>query len=195
VEQRKEDSRVGFSGYRVLIIDDEDGVRNLVVSLLSRHGHLCETANNGLEAVDRMEMNTFDAVITDIGMSKMDGISTTKRLLRDYPNLPILVMTGFTREYCIGSAIAAGARDFIKKPFSIADFMLSFNTMMRDQEIRSKIETRRNAKGLEGKLDARIEQLRFQVKDLKVKLPYICCLTFVMRPKTRTPYRKAQYRR
>ena len=46
--------------------------------------------------------------------------------------------------------------------------------MMRDQEIRSKIETRRDAKDLESKLDARIEQLRFRLKSQKVKLPYFC---------------------
>jgi len=164
---------MGSLGYRVLVIDDEESVRNLVVCLLSRQGHLCDTASNGLEALDKMEKTTFDAVITDIGMSKMDGISTTKRLLRDYPNLPIMVMTGFTREYCIGSAIAVGARDFMKKPFSIADFILSFNTMMRDQEVRSRIEARREGKVIDlGKRrDEKIEQLRIQVGAAKEKLP------------------------
>ena len=166
---------MGTSGYRVLIVDDEEMVRNLVVSVLSKRGHICETASNGLEGLDKMEKNNFDAVITDMEMPKIDGIGLTTALLREYPDLPIMVMTGFTKEYCIGSAIAVGARDFIKKPFSIANLMLSFNTMMRDQEVRSRIEARRDGRSidLERGPHEKIEHLRNQVQNLRDKLSYV----------------------
>lgn len=76
----------------------------------------------------------FDAIITDIVMPEMDGITLTKELSKHYQNLPVMVMTGFTEDYSAETAVASGAREFITKPFSISEFLIRFDKMMRDHK-------------------------------------------------------------
>jgi FixJ family two-component response regulator len=68
----------------------------------------------------------------------------TKELLSLYPKLPIVVMIGHSKEHSTESALLAGARDFIEKPFTIDEFILRFNKMMRDQGILSQMEAKQN---------------------------------------------------
>ena len=120
--------------YKILVVDDEEPMRKLIVSLLSPKGHQCVTANNGREALDKIMETKFDALITDIVMPEMDGITLTKELSKHYQNLPVMVMTGYTEEYSAETAIASGAREFINKPFSISEFLIRFDKMMRDHK-------------------------------------------------------------
>jgi diguanylate cyclase (GGDEF)-like protein len=120
--------------YKILIVDDEEPTRKLIVSLLSPKGHQCVTANNGREALDKMMETKFDALITDIVMPEVDGITLTKELSKYYQNLPVMVITGYTEEYSAESAIASGAREFIYKPFAISEFLIRFDKMMRDHK-------------------------------------------------------------
>jgi diguanylate cyclase (GGDEF)-like protein len=117
--------------YKVLIIDDEEMIRNLLVSLFSEHGHNCETAQDGIEALEKIKKNSFDVAVIDIVMAPMDGITLTKELAKLNPNLPIMIMTGYADEHSAKLAIEAGAREFIKKPFSIDEFIIRFDKMMR----------------------------------------------------------------
>jgi len=123
---------VASSHYKVLIVDDEDSMRSLMGTILTRKGHHCETAINGLEALDKLGDATFDAVITDIVMPELDGISLTKELSKRFQRLPVMIITGYGDEYSTESAMASGAREFIKKPFSTTEFALRFDKMMRE---------------------------------------------------------------
>jgi diguanylate cyclase (GGDEF)-like protein len=120
--------------YKVLVVDDAEPMRKLITTLLSKKGHQCVTANNGLEALDKIKEAKFDALITDIVMPEMDGIALTRELSNHYQNLPVMVMTGYPEKYSAETAIASGAREFIKKPFSISEFLIRFDKMMRDHE-------------------------------------------------------------
>jgi diguanylate cyclase (GGDEF)-like protein len=120
--------------YKILVVDDEEPMRKLIVSFLSPKGHQCVTANNGREALDKFMETKCDALITDIVMPEMDGITLTKELSKHYQNLPVMVMTGYTEEYSAETAIASGAREFINKPFSISEFLIRFDKMMRDHK-------------------------------------------------------------
>jgi two-component system cell cycle response regulator len=127
-----ESSNMKPSYYKVLIVDDDESIRNLMVTLLAQKGHHCETATNGLEALDRISKTEIDAVITDIVMPKMDGISLTEELLKRYQSLPVMTVTGYAEEYSAETAMASGAREFIKKPFSNTEFIIRFDKMMRE---------------------------------------------------------------
>ena len=120
--------------YRVLIVDDEEPVRNFIVSLFSNYEHSCETAKDGIDALEKLKESSFDSAVIDIVMPVMDGIALTEELLNLHPDLPIMVMTGHADEHSAESAMAAGAREFIKKPFSIDEFILRFDKMMRDRK-------------------------------------------------------------
>ena len=125
---------MGPLNLKILIVDDEEMVRSFLVSLLSTRGHKCETARDGIEALEKIKKSSFDSAVTDVVMPLMDGITLTKELLRLCPNLPVMIMTGHADDHSAELAIAAGAREFIKKPFSIDEFILRFDKMMREHK-------------------------------------------------------------
>ena len=161
-----------FSRYKVLVVDDREALREMVVIFLSRQGHQCITAGNGIEALSKIHKNKVDAVVTDIVMSGMDGITLTKELLTIYPRLPIMVMTGYSKEHPAESAITAGARDFIGKPFSPEEFILRFNKMMSDHEILLKIETKQEEMlvHVQRESSEKVNELQREIESLKNRL-------------------------
>jgi len=119
------------SSYNVIIADDQESLRSLLVLLLSRGGHNCETAKDGIEALEKVRESSFDSAVLDIIMPRMDGITLTRELVKLYPDLPIMVMTGHAL-HSAESAISAGALEFLRKPFSTDEFLLRFDRMMRE---------------------------------------------------------------
>ena len=148
--------------YTILVVDDEEPVRNLIVTLLSRSGHSSITAVDGVDALDRMKGNKIDAVITDIKMPNMDGVALTIEILKRNPGLPILVMTAFDEEYSAGAAIAAGAREYIKKPFTPDEFFAQLQKMIKDSEtikrLRSEKGSDENVQDLVGELEETLKE-------------------------------------
>jgi len=120
--------------YTILVVDDEELIRYLVTSYLSKLGHSCFTAIDGVDALDKMKKNKIDAVITDIKMDNMNGITLINQISKKYPEIPIMVMTAFDKEYSQGTAISIGAREFIKKPFSLDEFAVRLHKMINDSE-------------------------------------------------------------
>jgi len=148
--------------YKILVVDDEELVRNLIVTLLSRSGHSSITAVDGVDALDRMKGNQIDAVITDIKMPNMDGVTLTVEILKRYPGLPILVMTAFDEEYTAGAAIAAGAREYIKKPFSPDEFFGQLQKMINDSETIKRL---RNEKLVDENVQDLMDELNTTIKE------------------------------
>jgi two-component system cell cycle response regulator CpdR len=108
---------------RVLIADDEESMRVLVARAVAMDGHDTVTAQDGAEALDILTRNdgAFDLLLTDIQMPVMDGIALALSAARDFPDLIILLMTGYAAQRERASNLDAIAHDVISKPFSIAD--------------------------------------------------------------------------
>jgi CheY-like chemotaxis protein len=108
---------------RVLIADDEDSMRTLVARAIAMDGHDIITAADGVEALDILsgKDGSFDLLLTDIQMPVMDGIALALTAARDFPELTILLMTGFADQRERASGLNAIAYDVISKPFSVAD--------------------------------------------------------------------------
>ena len=136
-----EDRRMEPSKYTILVVDDEESLRNLIVTFLSRLGHSCVTAIDGVDALDKIKGNKVDVVITDIKMPNMDGITLTSEIVTRYPDLLVMVMTAFGDEYSAGLAISTGARDFIKKPFSLDEFAIRLHKMINDSETLRRLKS------------------------------------------------------
>ena len=122
----------------VLVVDDCESIRCLLETLLSRNGHQCESAANGVEAMVKVTQSRFDVVITDIVMPKMDGITLTKKLTQNFSSLPVMVMTAQLDDDAVESAIMAGARDVIGKPFEISEFMVRLHRMLDIQNLHGE---------------------------------------------------------
>ncbi len=122
------------SSYTVLVVEDVEAIRKIIVTFLIGLGHVCVTAVDGVDALDKLKENKIDAVVADIKMPKMDGIMLTREISRQYPGIPIMIMTGFAEEYSAGDAVFAGAREFIQKPFSLDEFTIRFKKMLSDSK-------------------------------------------------------------
>src|ERR1700688_2157180 len=109
---------------RVLIADDEDSMRTLVARAIAMDGHETVTAEDGAEALEILirERGAFDLLLTDIQMPVMDGIALALTAARDFPDLTILLMTGFAAQRERAHGLNAIVHDVITKPFSLADF-------------------------------------------------------------------------
>ncbi len=118
----------------VLVVDDDDCIREVLAILLSRIGYRCHSATNGIEAIQKVRDSKFDIVITDLQMPDMDGIALTKELCQHFPDLPVMIMTGKPDDRLVESAIGAGAREVLRKPFGISELKVRIYRMLRNQE-------------------------------------------------------------
>ena len=107
---------------RVLIADDEEAMRMLVARAIAMDGHDVVVAQDGAEALEILnrEDGAFDLLLTDIKMPVMDGIALALAAARDFPELTILLMTGFADQRERAHGLDAIIHDVITKPFSVA---------------------------------------------------------------------------
>ena len=108
---------------RVLIADDEDSMRMLVARAIAMDGHTTVTAEDGAEALEILnrEQGAFDLLLTDIQMPVMDGIALALAAARDYPDLIILLMTGYADQRERASGLDALIHDILTKPFALTE--------------------------------------------------------------------------
>jgi len=108
---------------RILIAEDEEPVRALVTRALPEEGHSVVAAVDGIEALDMIqrEDGAFDLLLADIKMPGMDGIALALAVARDYPKLPILLMTGYADQRERAFGLEALITDVIAKPFALAE--------------------------------------------------------------------------
>lgn len=111
----------GGNGERILIIDDEDAVRNVLGLSLSHLGYEVDTASSGLEGLEKFKTapDGYHLVILDLLMPGLSGEETFNRLRSLDPLLPVLIVSGFSSEQVVQRVLADGANNFIQKPFSI----------------------------------------------------------------------------
>ena len=145
--------------YTILVVDDEELIRNLMVSFLSKMGYSYITATDGLDAMDKLKSNKIDAVVTDARMPNMDGIDLTMAISKEHPKLPIMISTAFGEEYSIATAICVGAREFIQKPFSFYEFAIRLRKMIHDSEVFRTKRIEQNEPGEVVNLRSELEQL------------------------------------
>ena len=126
----------GASMSRVLIVDDEDSMRLLVARAIAMDGHDITTASDGAEALEILGStdSAFDLLLTDIQMPIMDGIALALAAARDFPDLTILLMTGFADQRERASGLNAIAHDVISKPFSVADIRTAVADALASRE-------------------------------------------------------------
>ena len=107
---------------RILIAEDEEALCAMCARALTIDGHEVKTAADGSEALEVLERErgNFDLLLTDIRMPIMDGIALALAAARDFPNLTILLMTGYADQRERASGLDALIHDVITKPFALA---------------------------------------------------------------------------
>ncbi|UCD57473.1 MAG: response regulator [Candidatus Hydrogenedentota bacterium] len=104
---------------RILVIDDEQVIRELLYDALSRKGHLVDTAEDGPGGLAKARSTPYDVIFTDIRMPGMDGLDVYRHLKLISPESRVIVMTGYGLEEIIQEALDLGAFADVKKPFDI----------------------------------------------------------------------------
>ena len=104
---------------KILVIDDEPVIRDLLFDVLSRKGYTVDTAENGMTALEKAEAEDYGIVFTDIRMPGMNGVEVYRRLKTISPRSRVIVMTGYEVEELIQEALDLGAFADVKKPFEL----------------------------------------------------------------------------
>ena len=108
---------------KILIVDDDAGVRNSLARILRGRGHLVEVAENGEAGVEQGELFHPDVLLVDIRMPGIDGIETHRRLLARFPHLVGISMTAYASSEKTKEAMKGGALSVLAKPLNIDSLM------------------------------------------------------------------------
>jgi len=124
---------------RVLIVDDDPGMREGMALSLKRAGFVCEQARSGEDALKMTRPGAFDAVVTDLRMTGIDGLQLTARLKALDPALPVLLVTAFGSLDTAREAMRLGAFDYLSKPFSPGELVNAVEKSLRaDEKLKAK---------------------------------------------------------
>jgi CheY-like chemotaxis protein len=120
--------------FSILLVEDEELLRAGVQEILELQGYLVLTAVNGQQALDQLAMTEVDLIITDLVMPQMDGIDFVQRLREIRPALPVIVVSGSTRNimkrYGIENIQVPGANASLSKPFKSTDLLAQVKILL-----------------------------------------------------------------
>ncbi len=125
----------GIRAPRVLIVEDEESIRDLVCFHLDLSGYACVSVGDGKEALQSVSRDTYDLVVLDLNLPSLDGVSLCRAIRRDGPNqnVPILMLTARREESDKVLGLESGADDYLTKPFSVREFVARASAMLRRQ--------------------------------------------------------------
>ena len=119
----------------ILVVDDDSQIRKIFSQMLEILGHQYQCAADGLEAYHVLKNKEFDLVLCDIRMPEMDGLELIKEIEKINPDVPFIMVTGFSDEYTYDLVMKSGARDFIKKPFTIEELKNKLNRIFKELSV------------------------------------------------------------
>ncbi len=134
---------------RILVVDDELFVRELLLEFLSSQGYEVSLADSGENAVKLVQTEPMDVVLLDLKMPGIDGIEALKQIKRIDPNALAIIMTGYPTIESSIEALRHGAHDYVIKPFKLNELKSSIERALKEYKLKSEI----------GQLKARIAQL------------------------------------
>ncbi|MCD6459235.1 Flp pilus assembly complex ATPase component TadA [bacterium] len=103
----------------ILVVDDEADIRLMVKTALGQEGYIVNDAPDAESALELLNSNSFELVLTDINLPGMDGLQLLDKMKKKQPNLGVIMMTGFKRSYDLNEALLEGADEYISKPFEM----------------------------------------------------------------------------
>jgi putative nucleotidyltransferase with HDIG domain len=151
---------------RILVVDDEEPIREIVSSMLTAAGYQCSQATSGIDALAVLDSGKqFELMLSDLMMAELDGIGLLERTKEKYPEMPVVMVTAV---HDIGVALAAirdGAYDYLLKPFEREQLLATVRRALENR--RLKVENRAYQTKLETLVAARTDQLRQAMADLE----------------------------
>ncbi len=132
---------IDYTDEMVLVVDDEEEFGKILEDLLKHLGLRAHHLTNGRDALEELQKKkAYTFLITDIVMPGMDGLELTKRTKSDFPDVCVIVMTGYSDDYKYVSVINAGATDFINKPFRIEELDAKIRRGIIERNTRQELK-------------------------------------------------------
>jgi len=125
--------------YKILVVEDNASLRSGIVATLEKDGYTVDSAIDGEEGLRKSRSSSWNLVITDIKMPKIDGITLFKTIKSQFPAIDVIVITAFATVDIAVDAIKNGAEDFITKPFPLAELRTKVSALYDRWENRQKI--------------------------------------------------------
>tara|TARA_B100000686_G_C16740727_1_gene946430 strand:+ start:1283 stop:1660 length:378 start_codon:yes stop_codon:yes gene_type:complete len=116
----------------ILVTDDEDSVRDFVERALNYAGYAVTTAVNGQDALEKLQEQKFDLLLTDIVMPELDGIALCLKASKDYPHMKILMMSGYANQRQRAHNLDVLAHEVISKPFTLDEITRKIETTLNE---------------------------------------------------------------
>jgi putative nucleotidyltransferase with HDIG domain len=155
---------------KILVVDDEEAIREVVSTLLDAQGFHCTVCPNGRLALDAFRKDSFDLVLSDIVMPEMDGLKLLAELRLEDPDVPVIMVTAMHDIAIALEAIRSGAYDYILKPFEKDQLHLSVRRALEHR--RLVLENRTYQSDLEHLVAERTQQLSIALQDLEQSYDY-----------------------
>lgn len=163
----------------ILIVDDETNLRALLHQTLTKAGFSVLEADTGEKALELLGNNTVDLVISDIEMPQMDGVELLKQIKTDYPDLDVMIITGYSAHYSYVDIMNAGASDYMSKPFDINSVLARIERIAREK--KTLLELKRSNQELCMAID-RANRLAMDAKDAsKAKTYFLASMSHEIR--------------
>ena len=151
---------------RILVVDDEEAIREIVTSMLTSANYECRQAASGVEALALLNSGAeFELMLSDLMMAELDGIGLLERTKEKYPDMPVVMVTAVHDISVALAAIRNGAYDYLLKPFEREQLMATVRRALENR--RLKMENRTYQTNLESLVAARTEQLRKAMANLE----------------------------
>jgi DNA-binding NtrC family response regulator len=157
---------------RILVVDDEDSVRDVLSQVLEEGGFKVTEAANGSEALVQLEKTPFPLVITDIVMPEMTGIELLKNIKNRYPSTEVIIITSHASLGTAVEALRCGAYDYLFKPFKDLDLILAA-TERAVEKIQLKAENQKLVNKLKGQnteLERRVKKRTLELERINHQL-------------------------
>jgi two-component system response regulator PilR (NtrC family) len=123
---------------KILVVDDERGLREVLSIMLKRAGYVVTEASDGEEAIGHISKEIFDLVITDLRMPKADGMAVLKAVKSSSPETVVLVITAFATADSAVDAMKQGAYDYLTKPFQVDEVQLIIRNALEKRRLSTE---------------------------------------------------------
>ncbi len=164
---------------KILVVDDEPGMRTFLEIILRKEGYSVETASDGMKALDNINNNVFDLAILDMLMPVMNGIEVLNRIIEKSPETTVIIITAFASHETAIEAMKLGAYDYITKPFKIDEIKLVIKKALdkkglerENLRLRKELQTKYGFANIIGRsIDiSKVFELIKRVSELKVNV-------------------------
>ncbi len=154
---------------RLLVVDDDDEIRELLEFDLAQSGYLIDTASDGIEGLNKALDAYYDLVLLDVMMPKMNGYDVCKNIRKTKPEMPVLLLTAKGTINDKTTGFDSGADDYIVKPFDIQEVLLRVRALLRRNPSSSQMSLSKEILKV-GDIELFPDSLETSIKEKRIKL-------------------------